>query len=135
MIRPFSSKYASRVDLRPSSTLALCVLLETSGFLHRYTNVLPYAHNPLAISSRNARTHISTPTSTVPASTMGDSKEALIEGLGVSIRGVATAVLKRLGGAYCIIPLTTPRRFSRSGAMRVLQTPKRSFGVGWLSSC
>ena len=43
---------------------------------------------------------------------MGDANESRIEGLGVSIQGVATAVLNRLGGAYCIIPLTTPRRFS-----------------------
>ena len=42
-------------------------------------------------------TSISAPTPTVPAAIMGDANESRIRGLGVNIRGVATAVLKTLG--------------------------------------
>ena len=58
IIRPCSSKYGPRVDLR-LSTLVLCALLATSGLLHRCTTVIPSAHPPLAISTRNARTQSS----------------------------------------------------------------------------
>ena len=35
---------------------------------------------------------------------MGDANESRLKGMGVNILGVAMAVLKLLGGAYCIIP-------------------------------
>ena len=108
-----------------------------SGSFHRYTIAIPYAHHPLAISNRNASANIFVPAPIVPAATVGDANESLIiiEGLGATIRGVTTAVLQFLVGAYCMIPLTTPQRFSISRAMHASQTPKHSFVVDWLSSC
>ena len=55
---------------------------------------------------------ISAPAPVVPVPTTDDAQEARVEGSGANIRDVATAMLKRLGGACCITPLTILRLLS-----------------------